>query len=150
MERQARLVTQPEGHLAAEDVHLMAAVRQRTGELRRYHAAAADRCVADNPDVHEDARAARVGMSSSKAAKRWPMRSGCWATKPSAHRTSARAPNCESRLSTSCAKRGDVSRVTTASGGFGAELGAVARQRLALPLVELRHVDDERGRARDR
>ena len=56
MERQARLiVAKPNGVSRAEDVHAMAAHGQRLAELGRDDAAAADRGVADDADVHGSA-----------------------------------------------------------------------------------------------
>ena len=52
MERQPGLVAQPEGRLAADDVDLVPALGERRRELGGDHAAAADRRVADDTDVH--------------------------------------------------------------------------------------------------
>ncbi len=99
VEEQARLVlAEPGRHVAAQDVDAMAARRERLAELGRDDAAAADRRVADDPDVH----VSRRGHPSRRPPRRRPLRKiGSRTTKPSAQRTPARAPNCASRLSTS-------------------------------------------------
>src|SRR5204863_1306048 len=106
---EARLeFTKAERHLRADDVHLMAALRQRLAELGRDDAAAADRGVTDDADVHAVQSRSRCGRST-----------GSRTTNPSAKSTPASTPNCASRLSMSVMKRGDVSRVCTASAAGG-------------------------------
>ena len=52
MKRQPGLIAQPERRLAADDVDLVPALGERRRELGGDHAAAADRRVADDTDVH--------------------------------------------------------------------------------------------------
>src|SRR5262249_55488871 len=100
VEEEPRLVVdEARGHLAAQHVDAMAARRQRLPELGRDDAAAADRGITDDADVHF--------ISVSRT-------SGSRTTKPSAQRTPASAPNCASRLSISWRKSGVFSRVAAA------------------------------------
>jgi hypothetical protein len=53
MKYEARVVlAEPKGRIRADDVDVMAPVRQRLSELRRDDAAAADRCVTNDAYVH--------------------------------------------------------------------------------------------------
>ena len=118
------------------------ALRQLGGD----DAAAADRGVTDDADVHGRALAAGA-LTSRKMRSR---STGSRTTMPSANATPASAPNCASRLSISCWKRGAVSRVATLRRLGRRELAAVAGERLALALVVRRDVDDERRAAPSR
>src|SRR5205085_10858669 len=109
LEEQARYPGPPAKRaLAADHVDLMAAQRERVGELGRDHAAAADRRVADHADVHGTCFSTPDRPTGSRT------------TMPSAKATPARAPNCASRLSTSCANVDAVRRVATAPSSAGA------------------------------
>ncbi len=110
MKREAGLeLAQPERRLRADEVHLVAAARQRLSELGGDDTAAADRGVADHADVH------RAFPSSSSPV----LTTGRRETKPSANAHPACAPNCASRLSMSCGKSDEVNRVATASAALG-------------------------------
>ena len=121
VERQAAADSrrQPERLVAADEMDLVAAARQRMRQLGRDDAAAADRGVADDPDVHEPCFSRRRPHQRF-AARRSLRRSG--------RRRSA--PNCASRLSISCRNIGAVSRVATAPSSVGVNWLRVAGQRL--------------------
>ena len=81
VERQARLiVAEPERRLRADDVHPVAADGQRLAELRGDDAAAADRGVTDDADVHGD-----PGVLAAS-----PVRSRCGRTERLPHHESFR------------------------------------------------------------
>ena len=104
MKRQPRLVvTEAERRVAAQDMNVMAARRQRLPELGGDDAAPADRRVADDADVH-----GRPLRSPDRT-------TGSRTMTPSAHATPASAPNCASRLSMSCLNAGVFSRVGAAA-----------------------------------
>ena len=108
------IVAEPERRIRADQVHLVAAIRERLGQLGRDDPASTDGCVADDADVHEV-----QGSGSGFRVRPYGFlkRSGrtirSFTTTPSANATPASAPNWASRLSTSCSKSGDVSRVST-------------------------------------
>jgi len=104
MERQARLVVgQAERRLAAEHVDVMPAQRQVLPEFGGDDAAAANRGVTDDSDVHGVLKSdARAGVSRT--------------TTPSAQVTPASAPNCASRLSMSWRNNGVFRRVAAVFG----------------------------------
>ena len=132
LERQAGDTVAPaKRRLAAHQVHAVAAFGERVRQLGGDHAAAADRGVADHPDLH--------GAYFSSPGRTIGSRT----TRPSAKATPARAPNWASRLSISCRKVDAVRRVAHRLLLSGRELTAVAGQRLAFALVVGRHVDDE-------
>ena len=111
VKREARLeLAQPERRLGADEVHLVAAARQRLAELGGDDAAAADRGVADHADVHR-----RLPVRQQRRPDDGIGRT----TKPSANAHAACAPNCASRLSMSCGNSDEVSRVATASAAVG-------------------------------
>ena len=116
----------------------MAARGKHLSELGRDDAAAADRRVADDADVHGRFRMREARVGSSRT------------TKPSAHRQPAqRAELCvaaldqltEERRVQACGGRRRIRRT---------ELAGVALERLALLLVVRRDVDHERRLARCR
>ena len=90
MKRQAGLiVTEAKRRVAAQKMDPMTARRERLAQLGRDDAAAANRGIADDADVH------------GVAFMRLPRTTGSRTTMPSAHATPASAPNCASRLSMS-------------------------------------------------
>ena len=109
LERQSRHTGAPsERQLAADEMHFVAAKRQRVRQLRGHGAASADRRVADDADSHgSDFRSD-------------PRATGSRTTMPSAKLTPASAPNWPSRVSMSRANTGDINRVGTAAGSAGA------------------------------
>ena len=108
LEREAWNARPPSERLvAADQVDLVAAARERMGQFGGDDAAAAERGVADDPDVH------------GTCFKRVVRTSGSFTTTPSAKRTPASAPNCASRLSISKRNVGAVSRVCTALSSSG-------------------------------
>ena len=134
----------------------MAAIGQRLRQLGRDDAAAADRGVADDADVHgftgSGLRSAvkRFTGSGFKVSflNRFGRTIGSLTTTPSANATPASAPNWASRLSISCSKSGDVRRVCHAVGRADLELAHVAAPARGASLVVRRDVDDERRRRR--
>ena len=80
-------LAQSKRRIAADHVGAMSATGEGSGQLRRHHAAAADRRITRNPDVHFS-RCSRIISSRT--------------TTPSANATPISAPNCASRLSISC------------------------------------------------
>ena len=70
--------------------------------------------------------------------------SGSLTTKPSANATPASAPNCASRLSISCAKRGDVSRVATEVDAAGANCVAWHARAARLTAASFRQLVESR------
>ena len=117
MERQAGLVfAEPERRIGADEVHLVAALGERLGQLGRDDAAAADRGVADDADVHGITvrRWRQLGSHALELKSVSGATTGCPVDDYTlGERTPASAPNCASRLSTSCWKSGVVSRVWT-------------------------------------
>ena len=108
MKRETGLITaEPERRIAAQNVDVVAAGRERLAELGRDDAAATNRCVADNADPS----CQRDALEAASAAQ-----TGSRTTTPSAQVTPACAPNCASRLSTSCLNNGVLRRVPTAFG----------------------------------
>ena len=90
MERQARLiVSEAKRRVAAQNMNPVTARRERFAQLGRDDAAAANRGIADDADVH--------GIAFMRLARSIGSRT----TKPSAQATPASAPNCASRLSMS-------------------------------------------------
>ena len=81
---------EPERRIAAQDVDVVPARRERLPELGRDDAAAADRCVTDDADPH-------LPVDSLNSVGRT---TGSRTTMPSAQVTPACAPNWASRLST--------------------------------------------------
>src|SRR5262249_42744378 len=103
---------QPERRVRADQVHLVAPIGERLPQLRGDDAAAAHGRVADDADIH--ARPWGFGPWSPLSASSTNNVSstiGSLTMKPSANATPESAPNCASRLSISCWKRGDVRRV---------------------------------------
>src|SRR5204863_6652024 len=99
MERQTRLVVaEAEGRVAAQHMDVVAARGEHLPQLGGDDAAASNRGVADDADVH--------GVFRSVDRTR-----GSRTTTPSAHATPASAPNCASRLSMSCLNSGVFRRV---------------------------------------
>ena len=115
------IVAEPERRIGADEVHLVAAVRERLGQLGRDDPASADRRVADDADIHGSGFRVQGSGFKVQVQRRYGFlkRSGrtirSFTTTPSANATPASAPNWASRLSTSCSKSGDVSRVSTPS-----------------------------------
>src|SRR5689334_3574123 len=108
MERQPRhVVAEPDRGVGAQDVNAMSANRQLFSELGGDDAAAADRRIADDADVHGTGfiRVERIIGSRT--------------INPSARLTPASAPNWASRLSMSCMNSGVFSLVATALPGAG-------------------------------
>src|SRR5438034_4160587 len=105
MEGQPRLiVAKSEWRVAAQNVDAVPARSEGLAELARDDAAAPDRGVAHDADVH------------GTAFNRFARTIGSRTITPSAHITPARAPNCASRLSMSCLNTGVLRRVGAASG----------------------------------
>ena len=97
---------EPERRVAAQNVYVVAAGRERLPELGRDDAAASDRRIADDADPHVlDTSLNNVSLVT-----------GSRTTTPSAQVTPACAPNWASRLSTSCLNSGLLRRVPTAFG----------------------------------
>src|SRR6478672_3756110 len=115
MKRQSRLkFAESERRFGADEVNLVTATRERLPQLGRDDAAAADRRVANDTDIH--VRIFPVACSSTRHSRsRCGRSSGSRMTNPSAKSTPASTPNCASRLSMSVMKRGDVSLVCTPS-----------------------------------
>ena len=108
MKGQSRLVVvQAHRRVRAENVHAVSPRREHLAQFRRDDAAAADRGIADDADVHRESRV-RLDRSS-----------GSRTTNPSAQRTPASAPNCASRLSISCRNSGVFSRVAAVAAPAG-------------------------------
>src|SRR5512139_1974591 len=109
--------TQPERGVAADDVQAVPAAREALRQLGRDDAASTDRRVADDADVHREA----LGVGSREGAapgslNRCGRSSRSLTMTPSANEAPTSAPNWASRLSMSCWKQGEVSRVGTAPG----------------------------------
>ena len=98
----------PERLVAADQVNLMFAQRERVRELGRHHTAAAEGRIADDTYLHGRCLN-NVGRTT-----------GSLTTTPSAKLTPASAPNWASRLSISWRKVGAVSRVGTMSSSSSA------------------------------
>ena len=86
---------QPERDLAAQQVHLVAPPHEMAGQLGGDDAAAAQRGVTDDADLH--GRSTAAGQRSTSRGRT----TGSRTMKPSANLTPALAPNCASRLSMS-------------------------------------------------
>ena len=130
------------GRVAAQDVDAMPARRERLPEFGRDDAAAADRRVTDDADVH---RLHAWWRSPSGLPLSVDRTIGSRTTTPSAQRTPASAPNCASRLSIELPEQ---RRVQPRVGGADRRAGTGSRGSRAPPLalVVIGHVDDERRR----
>ena len=100
------IAAEPERRVAAQNVDVVPARRERLPELGRDDAAAPDRCVTDNAHSH-------VLVNSLNSVWRT---TGSRTTMPSAQVTPACAPNWASRLSINCLNNGLLRRVPTAFG----------------------------------
>ena len=147
MERQARLeLAQPERRIGADEVHLVAAVRQRLRELGGDDAAAADRRVADDADVHRF-----VGHGSSRFRQRAFGRHRCGSrtTTPSANGDAGEGAELRvAALDELLEERRRQPRRDRAALPRRVNWLPWQRERVALRLVVLGHVDDERRRRR--
>ena len=139
MERQPGLIAaEPERRVAAQNVDVVPARRERLPELGRDDAAAADRRITDNADPHSP----HISLSPLNSVGRT---TGSRTTMPSAQVTPACAPNWASRLSIELSEQRTIK--TRADGVWSRlELAGMAIERLALPVVILADVDDEGGR----
>src|SRR5215207_7573384 len=104
------VLTETKGGIGADQMHFVAAPRQGLGQLGGDDAAAADRGVTHDADIHPTLRSSKSETRSC----------GSRTMTPSAKATPVSAPRWASRLSISCRKLDAVSRVDTRSGSLGA------------------------------